>query len=171
MTEATLALLSAILGAALGFASKYVVDAVRRRHELRTRWDAGLFQIAADFAREARELLNAADARHREGSSPARDRELATSHDRMRTLSEQLRLLGTDEVQRTSRTVIHHAYSVRGVAEGKGDRYSALYRGSPRDRYLEGLDEFYRAVRTQLRVDNPEAVERYDPQAGDEERR
>lgn len=145
---------TAAVGALIGFFSKATVEYVGRRHQLRTRWDAELLKLSIEFSKTARYLLNNA-----ENGLPVEE-----YHGRLRALSEQVRLLGDARVQKTSRSVIHHAYAVRGVAEGKADKHALHYNNrSPRDRYLDALDQFYIACRRQLRVRRPDDVERYDP--------
>lgn len=145
---------TAVVGAVLGFFSKYLVEVLGRRHEVRTRWDAQLLRLATEFSECARRLLNDA-----ESGLP-----VETAHAELRVLSEQLRLIGNAEVQKTSRSVIHHAYAVIGTAAGKADRHADQYPGrSPRERYLDALDGFYIACRRQLRVRRPLDVDRVDP--------
>lgn len=147
-------LIPAAIGAVLGFLSKNLIEALGRRHQIRTRWDAQLLTLSIDFSETARLLLNAAES----GSDSE------AHHAQLRVLSEQLRLIGSVDVQKTSRSVIHHAYAVRGVADGKADLHAGRYGGRvPRDRYLDALDQFYIACRRQLRVRNPADVERVDP--------
>jgi hypothetical protein len=147
-------LIPTAVGAVLGFFSKYLVEVLGRRHEIRTRWDAQLLRLATEFSECGRQLLNDAEA----GSSST------AAHSELRVISEQLRLIGNAEVQKTARSVIHHAYAIRGVAEGKADMHALSYPGrSPRDRYLDALDGFYIACRRQLRVRRPADVDRVDP--------
>jgi len=147
-------LIPTAVGAVLGFFSKYLVEVLGRRHEIRTRWDAELLRLGIQFSRTARNLLTDA-----ESGRPVDD-----EHAQLRALSEQLRLIGNAEVQKTSRSVIHHAYAVRGMAEGKIDLHAANYPGrSPRERYLDALDGFYIACRKQLRVSRPADVDRVEP--------
>ena len=97
--DAALILLTAVIGGVLGFFSKYLVEVLGRRHEIRTRWDAQLLRLATEFSECGRRLLNDADS----GSSSTE------AHSELRVISEQLRLIGNAEVQKTSRSVIHHA--------------------------------------------------------------
>lgn len=145
---------TAAVGAVLGFFSKYLIEVLGRRHEVRTRWDAQLLRLATEFSECGRQLLNNA-----ESGDP-----VEASHAEMRVLSEQLRLIGNAEVQKTARSVIHHAYAVAGLAAGKLDRLAEHYPGrTPRERYLDALDGFYIACRRQLRVRRPADVDRMDP--------
>ena len=147
-------LIPTAVGAVLGFFSKYLVEVLGRRHEIRTRWDAQLLRLATEYSECARQLLNDAES----------GRPVSQTHSQLRVLSEQLRLIGNAEVQKTSRSVIHHAYAVAGVALGKPDRLAEHYAGrSPRERYLDALDGFYIACRQQLRVRSPLDVDRVDP--------
>jgi len=147
-------LIPAAIGAVLGFLSKNLVEVLGRRHQIRTRWDAQLLKLSIQFSETARFLLTDA-----ENGLPVQGR-----HDSLRAISEQLRLIGNAEVQKTSRSVIHHAYAVRGEAEGRVDLHAARYGGrGPRERYLDALDGFYIACRRQLRVRRPADVDRQDP--------
>jgi hypothetical protein len=164
MTEPLWAILLLVLGAIAGFASKYVIDLLRRRHDIQTRWDTQLFEASAAFALAGRTLLHYAERAQGSDQRYRSDLErVDEEHARMRALSEQLRLIGDSAVQRTARTVVHHAYSVRGLAEGKPDVHAQRYGSPPRERYLTSLDAFYRACRHQLRVAHPDDVSRYDP--------
>jgi len=136
---------SAAAGAVIGFLAKVTVEVLGRRHQIRTRWDAQLLTLSIEFSATARQLLNNAEA-----GVP-----IEQQHDRLRTLSEQLRLIGNTEVQKTSRSVVHHAYSVH--------RKARSVPRDARDRYLATLDRFYIACRKQLRVRNPEDVDRNEP--------
>ena len=136
---------TAAAGAVIGFIAKVVVESLGRRHQLRTRWDAELLRLSIEFSKTGRYLLNNVE------SGEASDAE----HDRLRAISEQLRLIGNAEVQRTSRSVVHEAYAVRSAS-------TSLSRPT-RDAYLLTLDRFYIACRRQLRVPKPADVERQEP--------
>jgi len=135
---------TAAAGAIIGFVAKVVIEYLGRRHQVRTRWDAELLRLSIDFSKTGRYLLN-----HVEAGVPA-DAEL----DRLRAISEQLRLIGNADVQQTSRTVVHHGYSVRS---------SKTLSRPKRDTYLASLDSFYIACRRQLRVPKPTDVDRLEP--------
>lgn len=133
---------TAAAGAAIGFFAKVIVEYLSRRHQLHTRWDAELLRLSIEFSAAGRALLNDAEA----------GKTVNAHHDRLRAISEQLRLIGNAEVQKTSRSVVHHAYAVRDDV-----------RRDPRDRYLAALDGFYIACRRQLRVRRPDDVARDEP--------
>lgn len=155
---------SGVVGAVIGFLAKVVVEILGRRHQVRTRWDAELLRLSIEFAQAGRYLLHHSERLDRAPDRAAQLARIDAEHATLRSLSEQLRLLGNARVQKTSRSVIHHAYAVRGIAEGKDDKHAARYSNRPpRDRYLDALDQFYIACRRQLKVRRPDDVERYDP--------
>ncbi len=84
-------------------------------------------------------------------------------HAKLRALAEQVRLLGTGELQTAVRMTVRHAYAVREVAEGRPDRRAADYPGqSPEERLQASLRATRRAARAQLRVADPDDIPR-DP--------
>jgi hypothetical protein len=88
-------------------------------------------------------------------------------HQKLRTLSERLRLLGDLELQFAVRWIVRHAYAVREVSEGRPDPRKEEFPGqSPHQRFGEALQDFYVAARKQLHVINPGAITPRDLEAG-----
>jgi hypothetical protein len=152
-------LIPVLAGAAIGVVPAYLIERHRERSALAVRWDMSLYALCADFTVAVRQMLLAAE---RTGivADPIMRRERQEQLDehrvRLRTLQEQIRLLGNSELQSTARLVLHHAYAVRTVALGGADPRREDYPGTdPRDRLNAAIRGFYVAARKQLRVKAP----------------
>lgn len=152
-------LIPVMAGAAIGFLPAYFIERRRERSTLAIRWDMSLYTLCADFTVAVRQMLLAAE---RTGviTDPLMRRERQEQLDehrvRLRTLQEQIRLLGNSDLQSTARLVLHHAYAVRTVALGGADPRAEDYPGTdPRDRLNVAIRGFYVAARKQLRVKAP----------------
>jgi hypothetical protein len=168
-------LLPVLLGAVIGFVPNYLLERRRERAQMLTRWDSALFQLCSDFTESARsvdELAQRLSRGHGRAKSAATAgtgeasvaERLAAEHLRLRSLGEQIRLLGSHDVQVASRWVVRHAYAVRQIAEGRGDPREAEFPDrSARDRLRDGLDALYLAVRVQLRVPGARVVAPREP--------
>ena len=74
-------------------------------------------------------------------------------------LAEELRLLGNTKVQKATRDVVHHVYSVRVFGEERRDPRANDYPGTdPIGRLRDSLQQFYIAVRVQLQAEDAENV-------------
>jgi hypothetical protein len=159
-----------VLGAALGFVPTYLIERTKQRAQLSTRWDVELYQLCAEFAGVGRQMMHATgrlggQPGERLGSAAAAS-DQATQlqliddlHVRMRSLREQIRLIGSLEVQESARRIQGHSFWMRVVAEGgldAGEETEAV----PSQRIMDELPRFYRAVRIQLRVPAAEQVDR-----------
>ena len=143
-------MLTVVVGAMIGFVPNYLIERRKERTLLRTRWDSSLFELCSEFTSAARRFLELCAKK-----SP----DVGEAHESLRTLCEQLRLLGSYDVQVAARWVIRHAYAVRTVSEGGPDPRADEFPGqSPEVRMHEALNTLYVAVRRQLRVAAPEAV-------------
>jgi hypothetical protein len=169
MTGTTLeiAIVPVVVGAIIGFVPSFVMDVRRERSLRRSRWDSSLFELCSEFASTARSLQELCLRRAKTETDTRLNDDIAEEHQRLRTLSERLRLLGDLDLQNTARWIVRHAYAVREVAEGRPDPREAEFPGqSPVQRLGEALLSFYAAARTQLQVINPKAVAPRDLEAG-----
>ena len=154
-----LSILPVVSGAVIGFVPSYLLERRRERTTLRTRWDSSLFELCSDFASSTRRFRELC-LRGGQFDTDALDEE----HERLRRLSEQIRLLGSWDVQVASRWIVRHAWAVRHVAEGNDDPRAEEFPGeSPLDRMDSGLDFLYLAARRQLRVGD---ADRLGPREG-----
>jgi len=161
-------LVTVLFGAVIGFIPNYLLERRRESALLRTRWDSALFQLCSEFTASARGLDELAEqyARRREAGTDDLDiaERIAAEHQRLRSLGEQIRLLGSQEVQLAARWVVRHAYAVREEAEGRSDpRADEFPARMPRDRFRDALDALYLAARAQLRVTDAELVASREP--------
>jgi hypothetical protein len=147
-----------------GFLPGYLLERRRERQNLRTRWDSPLYALTV-------ELISAAEHfRHFARQVPdADDRQAAIARaveeqQKIRSLQIQLRLVGNVRVQRAARMLIRHAWAVMRVAQGHEDPRAAEFAGkSPGTRLSDTLQEFIRASRVQLRVEDPENIAADEP--------
>ncbi|GLZ30745.1 hypothetical protein Lesp02_29340 [Lentzea sp. NBRC 105346] len=145
-----LPVLTVVVGALIGFVPNYLIERRKERTLLRTRWDSPLFELCSEFTSTARRFLELCAKK-----SPDVDE----THESLRTLCEQLRLLGSYDVQVAARWVIRHAFAVREVGEGREDPRAGEFPGQAPDvRMHEALNTLYVAARKQLRVASPDAV-------------
>jgi hypothetical protein len=146
-------------GAAIGLIPAYISERDKRRHALLTRWDVPLFDLCRDYTAAARQLLHLSRRYERSTDKEDYKRRIDEQHAKLRTLTAQIRLLGSADLQEAARLVTHHAYAVREVGEGGPDRRLKDYPGTTAEgRFTEALADFYKAARTQLGVANPADV-------------
>jgi hypothetical protein len=127
--------------------------------DVRARWDAALLKHSETLTGETRRLRHLAE-RFRHAADPVgRRKALDEAHQEMRVACAQLHLLGDKRVQLAAHVVLHHAYSVRVEGEEGRDPRAADHPGKqPVARLNDALQEFCRAVRSQLNADDPENV-------------
>jgi hypothetical protein len=127
--------------------------------DVQSRWDAALLERSSDFVTAARSLRHHAERFGRSDDQSARRVALSEALELLRTLSEQLRLVGSSRVQLAARRVVHHAYAVRVKGEeGRDPRGEEYPDQEPVSRLNDALQEFHRAVRAQLRAPDAESV-------------
>ncbi|MEU8007280.1 hypothetical protein AB0B66_39480 [Catellatospora sp. NPDC049111] len=140
----------------------YVSLAVNRRKmdgETLARWEAVLFEKSAQLAEAARSLRHHAERYAAGADQDARRDRVNDAQERLRIAMEQLRLVGNRRVQIAARVVVHHAYAVAMLGVDDRDPRSDQYPDTPpAARLNDALQEFYRAVRQQLRAADPEDV-------------
>ncbi len=153
-----------IIGAAVGVIPTYLIERRKERHELAIRWDGALYELCKDFSNTVREFVHLARRRGRVANEEQRAAELDKNHAHLRGLAQQIRLLGSKDLQQAAREVEHHAWWVRAVLEGREDRLAGHYAGMPpEDRLRDALLRLYVAARVQLGVPKPEDVAPDDP--------
>lgn len=147
------------VGAAIGLIPAYFSERDKRNYALLTRWDAPLFELCRDYTAAARELLHLSRRYERSTNKEDYAKRIDEQHVKLRTLAEQIRLIGSYDLQETVRLVTHHAYAVREVGEGKADRRLEDYPDTTAEgRFVEALGNFYKAARAQLGVPDPNVL-------------
>ena len=121
LTGLETSIVAVMVGAIIGFVPNYVMDVRRERSLLRSRWDSALFDLCSDFASTARGLQELCLHRAGEEADTRLSDDINEEHQRLRSLSERLRLLGDLELQFAVRWIVRHAYAVREVSEGRPD--------------------------------------------------
>jgi len=168
LTGLEASVVAVVVGAIIGFVPNYLMDVHRERSLFRSRWDSALFDLCSDFASTARalqELCLRKGTTRKDGGRISDS--ISEEHQKLRTTSERLRLLGDLELQMAVRWTVRHAYAVREVAEGRPDpRQGEFPDQSPHQRLGEALQDFYVAARKQLHVINPGAITPRDLEAG-----
>lgn len=150
----SVALLAA--GAVIAFVPTYLNERRKERHVLRTRWDVPLFELSRDFVNSSRQIVHLSRRLNRVADKAAQNQLIDEQHLRLRSLEQQLRIIGNAEVQAAAREVVHHIYAVRATAEGQPDaRADDGDPAPPVERARKAVVPFLVAVRTQLGVRNP----------------
>lgn len=79
-------------------------------------------------------------------------------------LAQQIRLLGSQDLQQAAREVEHHVSWVRYVWDGREDELASYNAGVPPEARLRAaMHQLYVAARAQLGVSNPEEVASDEP--------
>jgi hypothetical protein len=157
-----IAFFGALIGALLaGFAAARV-NRAKMSADVQARWDAALLERSSDMAEAARSLRHHAEHFKRSKNQDALLEQLGEAQEKLRVSAEQLRLVGSRRVQEAAREVLMHAYSVRMLeVDGRDPRKDDFVK-KPIDRLNDALQEFYRAVRVQLRAPDAEDVIHHD---------
>jgi hypothetical protein len=155
--QMALVLLPVVVGAMISVAPTILIERSRVRTTLRTRWDADLEEICADFAATARRILDLAE-RSPDAAAEDYTESIRGEHGRLQRLMAEIRLLAGGPVQSAARRVVRHSWALQMSATMGVDPREIDYPGeSPRERTLSSLFDFYRTVRRQLRV--PDAAD------------
>ena len=143
----------------VGLVPTYLNERRKERHALRVRWDVSLYELCKDFAATVRQFVHLV-RRYGRVQDPEQHRiRVDDQHARIRTLAQQIRILGSQELQQLAREVEHHVWWVREVSEGRADELAAYYQGrEPEERLRHAMQKLLIAARTQLGVQNPEGV-------------
>lgn len=153
-----------VAGAAVGLIPTYLMDRRREKHALAVRWDAALYELCKDFSATVREFVHLGRRLGRGGDEEARAAEVEAHHAHLRGLAQQMRLIGSQDLQQAAREVEHHVWWVRYVWEGREDEMAIYYGGVPPEARLRAaMHQLFVAARTQLGVSNPEEVASDEP--------
>lgn len=152
-------LLPVIAGALIGFVPNLLLEGQKDRAARRNKWSEALYIASVDFMTSARRVehliesikLGIAD----EVTAKSR---LDEEHQRTRAAREQIMMLGDAEVQQAARRVLDDVYSLRVQMQTGEDPQPRLDGLEPGKRLAEGRVEYYKAVRRQLRVPDPDEI-------------
>ncbi|WP_194921437.1 hypothetical protein [Catenulispora rubra] len=162
--SATAASVLLIVGAAVGLIPTYVMERRKERHALAVRWDAPLYDLCKECAASARQLVHLSRRLDRVADRDEQSLKLDDELARLRSVVQQMRILGTAELQQSAMEVEHHAWWVRAVYEGRSDEYIDHYGGrAVEDRLRDAMRKLLVAARRQLGVKNPGNVVPDDP--------
>jgi len=153
-----------VAGAAVGLIPTYLMDRRREKHALAVRWDAALYDLCRDFSATVREFVHLGRRLGRGGDEEARAAAVEAHHAHLRGLAQQMRLIGSQDVQQAAREVEHHISWIRYVWDGREDEMAIYYGGVPPEARLRAaMHKLFVAARTQLGVSNPEEVASDEP--------
>jgi hypothetical protein len=156
--------LTLAIGALIGLAPTYLNERRKERREFSTRWDVPLYELSVEFASTVRVFRYRVSGMKGVQDPIAHRERCEDERQRLVSLLEQIRLIGTVRVQRAARMVVRHSWAILRVAEGHEDRRVAEFEGvPPQTRLTDSLHEFIRAVRAQLRVEDPEHIASDEP--------
>jgi hypothetical protein len=151
-------------GAAIGLVPTYLIERRKERHELAVRWDAALYELCKDFAATVREFVHLARRYDRTTDKEQHAARVDEQHAQLRELAQQMRLLGSKDLQQAAREVEHHVWWVREVCEGREDKLARYYAGRPPEiRLRAAMHQLYVAARAQLGVASSEDVASDEP--------
>jgi hypothetical protein len=151
-------------GAVIGLVPTYVMERRRERHELATRWDTALYELCKDFSATVREFVHLARRYERSEDKAEHTAKVDERHAQLRRLAQELRLLGSKDLQQAVHEIEHHAWWVREVCEGRSDKLADYYAGRPpEERLRSAMSQLYIAARTQLGVANPRDIVSDEP--------
>lgn len=150
-------LLPVVAGALIGFVPNLVLEGRKDRAARLNRWSDALYSASAELMESARRVEHLAEYTELGLADEGARLRLDEDHQRMRAAREKISMLGNAEVQQAAREVIDHVYAIRMRLETGHDPHprGAL---SPTARLRVARTEYYRTVRRQLRVPNPEEV-------------
>lgn len=163
-TQAALTVLPVTAGALIGFVPTFMMERRREREALRKRWDEPMHQICSETVVLVRKILRGRNQVKHEGAD--RDavlREIEADHRELPLLVEQIRLLGTRELQVAARLMLRHTYAVMAETRGDPDPRAGEFEAAPYDRLVDAVQRFRVEARRQLRVDTPEEVAPEEP--------
>jgi hypothetical protein len=118
-----------VVGAAIGVIPAYLMEHRKEKHALAVRWDSALYELCKDFSATVREFVHLGRRIGRGGDEEARAAELDAHHAHLRGLAQQIRLLGSRDLQQAAREVEHHISWARYIWEGREDELASYYAG------------------------------------------
>lgn len=152
-----------LIGAAVGLVPTYLIEQKKQRHVLAVRWDLPLYELCKECAAASRQLVHLV-RRYRTQDRIEHQKRVDEQHARLRSVIQQLRILGSMELQQAAREVEHHAWWVRHVHEGGEDEMASHYGDvDPEARLRDAMRRLFIAGRRQLGVANPDDVTGDDP--------
>jgi hypothetical protein len=164
LTTVFTSILLLVVGAAIGLIPTYQMERRREKHELAIRWDTALYELCKDFSATVREFVHLGRRLGRGGDEEARAAEMDAHHAHLRGLAQQVRLLGSQDLQQAAREIEHHAWWTRYVWEGREDELASYYAGVPPEARLRAaMHRLYVAARAQLGVSSPQEVASDEP--------
>ncbi|WP_405470269.1 hypothetical protein [Streptomyces canus] len=153
-----------VVGAGVGLIPTYLLERRKERHALAVRWDAPLYDLCKECAASARQLVHLTRRLDRAADRDEQRKKVDGEHARLRSVVQQLRILGTAELQQAAKEVEHHAWWVRAVHEGRPDELVEHYGGrAVEDRLRDAMRRLFVAARRQLGVKDPDTVVSDDP--------
>ena len=161
-SQLTIVLVPVVVGAVIGVVPTLLVEWSRTRAELRTRWDATLEEVCAEFVMTVRRILELTEAAH--GPTVGSVESVRQEHGRLQRHMAEIRLLAGPELQLAARHVVRHAWALQVAFEAGADPRADDYpAANPRERTLAGLFDFYLAVRKQLQVPDADRLVPLNP--------
>ncbi|MEV4253614.1 hypothetical protein AB0J52_10650 [Spirillospora sp. NPDC049652] len=163
-TQAALTVLPVTAGALIGFVPTYLMERRREREALRKRWDEPMHQLCSETAVRVRKILHGRNqVKHAGADRDSVLREMEDDYHELRLLVEQIRLLGTRDLQLAARLMLRHAYAVLAETRDEADPRADEYSKAPYERLVGSVHQFRIEARKQLRVETPEDVAPEDP--------
>jgi hypothetical protein len=153
-----------VVGAAVGVIPTYVIERRKERHALAVRWDLPLYDLCRELTSVTRQFVHLVRRYNRTEDQAAHFKRVDDEHARLRGLVQQIRLLGSRELQQAAREVEHHAWWLREVHEGREDALVSYYGGvEPEVRLRDATLRLLTAARRQLGVKDAEDIAPDDP--------
>ncbi|WP_157429618.1 hypothetical protein [Actinomadura oligospora] len=163
-TQAALTVLPVTAGALIGFVPTYLMERRREREALRKRWDEPMHQLCSETVVCVRKILYGRNqVKYSDADKDVVLSEMEDDYQRLPLLVEQIRLLGTRDLQVAARLMLRHAYAVRLEARGEPDPRADEYSKIPYERLVDAVQQFRVEARKQLRVETPEEIAREEP--------
>lgn len=134
----------AVIAALLAFVFGQVTEWLKNRRDFRHRWDEAVYTTAQEFVAATRRLSHLAEAKS------TTDAELSEAHARVRTTCQQLIVIADTDLARKARLVQREAYALVKTARAEADPRPA--EKSARARYFVSINEFYDALRANLKL-------------------
>ncbi|MEU8130314.1 hypothetical protein AB0B68_24110 [Micromonospora sp. NPDC049049] len=145
-------LLPVLAGAVIGVFPTLLLERIRNAAALRTRWDQELQKVCAEFAACTRRIIDLAE-------EPTGDEgALEAEHRMLQVHMAEVRILGGLDVQAAARSVVASTHGLRMTASTKPEDAARH-----RNRTLDGLFAFYRAVRHQLKIPDADKLAPMNP--------
>ncbi|MFC5185905.1 hypothetical protein [Actinomadura harenae] len=163
-TQAALTVLPVTAGALIGFVPAYLMERRREREALRKRWDEPMHQLCSETVVRVRKILHGRNrVKHAGADRDAVLHEMEDEYHELRLLVEQIRLLGTRDLQVAARMMLRHSYAVLAETREEPDPRADEYAEPPYERLVDAVQRFRIEARKQLSVETPEEIAPEDP--------